>query len=69
MKNYVIVAIIIILIIIGVVWYKSQTPATPAGEIETPVEETTDLEGATGEVLEGEVEVVDEIATTSAVAE
>ena len=29
MKNYVIVAIIIILIIIGVVWFKMKNPATP----------------------------------------
>ncbi len=35
MKNYVIVAIIIILIIIGVVWFKMKNPATPV----TPGEE------------------------------
>lgn len=29
MKNYVIVAIIIILIIVGVVWFKMKSPAAP----------------------------------------
>ena len=66
MKNYVIVAIIIILIIIGVVWFKSQAPVAPEGEIETPTEEVTDLEGM-GETMGDEV--VDDVATTSEVVE
>jgi len=32
MKNYIIVAVIIILIIVGVVWYKSKSPAMPVGD-------------------------------------
>ena len=32
MKNYVIVAIIIILIIVGVVWFKMKTPVVTPGE-------------------------------------
>ncbi|MFA5736657.1 MAG: hypothetical protein WCX70_00395 [Candidatus Paceibacterota bacterium] len=68
MKNYVIVAIVIILIIIGVVWFKSQAPVTPEGEVEVLTEETTDLEGDMGEVMEGEV-VEEEVTTTSEVSE
>lgn len=38
MKNYIIVAIIIILIIVGVVWYKAKSPA-PVGEGTVTTEE------------------------------
>ncbi len=36
MKNYIIVAIIIILIIVGVVWFKTKSP-----EVVVPADETT----------------------------
>ncbi|MFA5001292.1 MAG: hypothetical protein WC531_03705 [Candidatus Paceibacterota bacterium] len=50
MKNYVIVAIIIILIIIGVVWFKMKNPATPV----VPEEEVLTTEPATTETPAGE---------------
>lgn len=41
MKNYIIVAVIIILIIVGVVWYKAKTPAPIGDETVVTTEATT----------------------------
>jgi len=38
MKNYIIVAVIIVLIIAGVVWYKAKTPATVDTDMATTTE-------------------------------
>lgn len=43
MKNYIIVAVIIILIIVGVVWFKAKSPA-PAGETVVTTEATTTVD-------------------------
>lgn len=53
MKNYIIVAIVIILIIIGVVWYRYNGTATPVDGTATTTDTTTtidtvDTTGATG---------------------
>jgi len=63
MKNYVIVAIIIILIIVAVVWFKSQAPETTipmeGEEVTTPIEGAGDELVAPVAPQEGEVAPVE----------
>ncbi len=64
MKNYVIVAIIIILIIVGVVWFKMKSPAPVV-----PGEEAVTTEPAPVDVVDVNVEAapaVDEVPTVEA---
>ena len=56
MKNYIIVAVIIILIIVGVVWYKAKTPAPIGDETVVTTEATTT---DTAPAVDVEVPVVD----------
>ena len=60
MKNYIIVAIIIILIIVGVVWYKAKSPA-PVGEGTVTTEEAV-VSTDTTVAPEAEVPMVEEPA-------
>lgn len=63
MKNYIIVAIIIILIIVGVVWFKMKSPA-PAVQGETTV--TTEPAPVDGSDVVAPVDTSDATATPAA---
>jgi|GEM_PF-898239 hypothetical protein len=65
MKNYIIVAIIIILIIVGVVWYKAKSPA-PVGEGTVTTEEAV-VSTDTTVAPEAEVPMVEEPAVEAEV--
>lgn len=63
MKNYIIVAIIIILIIVGVVWFKMKSPAPVTTDVETTVTtEPAPLDDTTAPV---DVAPVDDSGTTT----
>lgn len=66
MKNYIIVAVIIVLIIAGVVWYKAKTPATVTDIDVATTTETVSAETMTVETVET-VETAGEtpVATTT----
>lgn len=60
MKNYIIVAVIIVLIIAGVVWYKAKTPATV---VDTDMATTTETVSA--ETMTVETAPVEDLAATT----
>ncbi|MFA6476320.1 MAG: hypothetical protein WCV68_02780 [Candidatus Paceibacterota bacterium] len=64
MKNYIIVAVIIILIIVGVVWFKAKSPA-PTGETVVTTEATTTIDTSVAPAAEVPAEEAP-VATTTA---
>lgn len=68
MKNYIIVAIIIILIIVGVVWYKAKSPAPVTGETTVTTEPavTGEAVAPAAEIPAAETPVVEAGTTTTA---
>lgn len=66
MKNYIIVAVIIILIIVGVVWFKAKSPA-PVGETVVTTEATTTVD--TSVVPAAEVPAAEETPVATSTVE
>lgn len=65
MKNYIIVAVIIILIIVGVVWFKAKSPAPTDGENVITTEATTTVDTSVAPDAEAPADEEAPVATTT----